>query len=99
MHMGFPFLEETKAILNVYPQVYVDISAIDWLVPKEEFYYYLKSLMVAGFGKRIMYGSDQMIWEDAIPLSIKTVEGASFLSVKQKEDIFYNNAALFFNIK
>jgi hypothetical protein len=99
MHMGHPFLEETKAILNIYPQVFVDISAIDWLVPKEEFYSYLKSLMIAGFGKRIMYGSDQMIWEDAISLSIKTIEEASFLNAKQKEDIFYNNAAHFFNIK
>ena len=99
MHMGYPFLEETKAILNVYPQVYVDMSAIDWLVPKEEFYTYLKSLITAGFENRIMYGSDQMIWEDAIPLSIKTVETAYFLSEKQKEDIFYNNAARFYNIK
>ena len=99
MHMGFPFLEETKAILNVYPQVYVDISAVDWLVPKEEFYTYLKSLLIAGFGKRIMYGSDQMIWEDAIELSIKNIENAPFLNAKQKVDIFYNNAAYFFNIK
>ncbi len=99
MHMGYPFLEETKAILNVYPQVYVDISAIDWLVPKEEFYNYLKSLMIAGFGKRIMYGSDQMIWSEAISLSIKTLENAPFLNEKQKEDIFYNNAVRFFGIK
>jgi predicted TIM-barrel fold metal-dependent hydrolase len=25
-HMGYPYLEETKAILNVYPQVYVDAA-------------------------------------------------------------------------
>lgn len=99
MHMGYPFLEETKALLNVYPQVYVDVSAIDWLVPKEEFYSYLKSLMTAGFGKRIMYGSDQMIWEDALPLSIKQVEEAPFLTAQEKDDIFYNNAATFFGIK
>ncbi len=99
MHMGYPFLEETKALLNVYPNVYADISAINWLVPVEEFYSYLKSLMVAGFGKRLMYGSDQMIWEDAIPLSIKNVENAPFLNQKQKQNIFYNNAATFFNLK
>ncbi len=99
MHMGYPFLEETKALLNVYPQVYVDTSAIDWLVPKEEFYFYLKSLMTAGFGSRIMYGSDQMIWEDAIPLSIKNIEEAPFLSVLEKDNIFYNNAAKFFDVK
>jgi len=99
MHMGYPFLEETKSLLNVYPQVYVDTSAIDWLVPKEEFYFYLKSLMTAGFGSRIMYGSDQMIWEDALPLSIKNIEEAPFLSVLEKDNIFYNNAAKFFNVK
>ncbi|SNR81908.1 amidohydrolase family protein [Flavobacterium sp. ov086] len=99
MHMGFPFLDETKALMYVYPQVYADVSAIDWLVPKEEFYNYLKSLVDAGFDNRIMYGSDQMIWEDVIPLTIKTIEEAPFLSDSQKDKIFYKNAAKFFNIE
>ena len=99
MHMGFPYLQETKAILNVYPQVYADIGAIDWTRPAAEFYSYLKSFIEGGFGKRIMYGSDQMAWEDAIPLSIKNVENAPFLTEEQKQDIFYNNAARFYNIK
>jgi hypothetical protein len=99
MHLGFPWLQETKAILNVYPQVYADIGAINWLRPVADFYSYFKSLVDAGYGKRIMYGSDQMAWEDAIPLSIKNVENATFLSEEQKHDIFYNNAARFYNIK
>lgn len=99
MHLGFPWLQETKAILNVYPQVYADIAAIDWIRPVADFYSYFKSLVDAGYGKRIMYGSDQMAWEDAIPLSIKNVENAPFLTEEQKQDIFYNNAARFYNIK
>ena len=99
MHLGFPWLQETKAILNVYPQVYADIGAIDWIRPVADFYSYFKSLVDAGYGKRIMYGSDQMAWEDAIPLSIKNVENAPFLNEEQKQDIFYNNAARFYNIK
>ena len=99
MHMGFPWLQETKAIMNVYPQVYADIAVLDWLRPVPEFYSYLNSFIESGFGKRIMYGSDQMAWEDAIPLSIKNIENAPFLSEEQKEDIFYNNAARFYNIK
>ncbi len=99
MHFGYPFMEETKALLNVYPQVYADVSAIDWIIPREEFHQYLKAFITAGFGKRIMYGSDQMIWEDAIPLSIRNIESAPFLNAKQKEDIFYNNAALFYGMK
>ena len=99
MHLGFPWLQETKAIMNVYPQVYADIAAIDWLRPVPEFYNYLKPFMEGGFGKRIMYGSDQMAWEDAIPLSIRNIEEAPFLTEEQKQDIFYNNAARFYNIK
>jgi hypothetical protein len=99
MHAGYPYLQEMKAIMLVYPQVYADVSVINWVLPKQEFYQYLKAMMTAGFGKRIMYGSDQMIWEDAIPLSIKTVESAPFLNEQQKQDIFYNNAARFYSIK
>jgi hypothetical protein len=99
MHMGFPWLQETKAIMNVYPQVYADIGAINWLRPVADFYSYFKSLIEAGYGKHLMYGSDQMAWEDAIPLSIKNVENAPFLTEEQKQDIFYNNAARFYNIK
>jgi predicted TIM-barrel fold metal-dependent hydrolase len=99
MHLGFPWLQETKAIMNVYPQVYADIAAIDWLRPLPEFYSYLKSFLDGGFGKRIMYGSDQMAWEDAIPLSIKNIENAPFLTEDQKQDVFYNNAAKFYGIK
>jgi len=98
MHMGFPYLEETKAILYVYPQVYVDMSVVNWIVPKKEFYSYLQSLMDAGFGNRIMYGSDQMGWPDAIELSIKQIEGAPFLSEVQKQNLFYDNASRFYGI-
>jgi hypothetical protein len=43
--------------------------------------------MEVGLGNRIMYGSDQMAWDDAIPLSIKNVENAPFLTEAQKQDI------------
>jgi predicted TIM-barrel fold metal-dependent hydrolase len=98
MHMGYPYLQEMKSIMYVYPQVYTDIAVIDWVLPKEEFDDYLQAMLKAGFGKRIMYGSDQMIWDDAIPRSIKMVESAP-LTEQEKQDIFYNNAARFFGIK
>jgi len=99
MHMGFPWLQETKAIMHIYPQVYADIGVLDWSRPVSEFHSYLKSFMESGFGKRIMFGSDQMAWPDAIPLAIQNVENAPFLTEEQKQDIFYNNAARFYNIK
>ena len=62
MHAGWPFLDEMKAILWSYPEVYVDIAVINWFIPRAEFHRYLKELIDAGFGDRIMFGSDQMIW-------------------------------------
>lgn len=98
MHAGYPYLAETKAILYSYPQVYVDISFLDWALPRVEFHAYLKALVDAGFGKRVMFGSDQMVWPDAIGLAIDGVNQATFLSPEQKRDIFYNNAAAFLRL-
>ncbi len=54
--------------------------------------------MGAGFTKRIMFGSDQMIWPDAIGKAIERIESAPFLTPSQKRDIFYNNAVRFFKL-
>lgn len=62
------------------------------------FHRYLEALIDAGFGERILFGSDQMIWPDAIGLAIEGIESASFLSEVQKRDIFYNNAARFLQL-
>jgi predicted TIM-barrel fold metal-dependent hydrolase len=98
MHAGFPFLQETWAIMHVYPQVYVDLAAIDWLLPREEFHEYLRALIRAGFGKRLMFGSDQMVWPEGIGMAIQGIESANFLTEEQKRDIFYNNAVRFLRL-
>jgi len=95
-HMGFPYLEETIGILNVYPQVYTDTSAIDWLEPG--FRSYLKNLIDYGLAERIMFGSDQMTWPEGIGLAVEAIEKADFLNAGQKRDILYNNAARFLRL-
>ena len=95
-HMGFPYFEEMIGILNVYPQVNVDTSAIDWLSPG--FTSYLEKLIKYGFAKRVMFGSDQMTWPEAIGLAVEAIEKADFLSPEQKRDILYNNAARFLRL-
>jgi uncharacterized protein len=99
MHGGWPYLQETKAIMSVYPQVYADLATINWIIPREEFHEYLKDLIRAGFGKRLMFGSDQMVWPEAIGMAIEGIESAKFLSKEEKRDIFYNNAARFLKLK
>jgi len=96
MHAGWPMLDEMVHLLYSHPQVYVDLGIIDWGIPKAEFYFYLKRLINAGFGKRIMFGSDQMVWPDAIVRAIENIEAADFLTDGQKRDIFYHNAVRFF---
>jgi predicted TIM-barrel fold metal-dependent hydrolase len=95
MHAGMPMADEMIMLLNAHPQVFVDISADNWGVPRKEFHAILKRLVEAGYGKRIMFGSDQMVWPDAIPVAIASITEADFLTDEQKRDILYNNAARF----
>jgi len=99
MHAGGPFVEETKAIMSVYPQVYADLGVIDWVIPRDEFHSVLQSLIRAGLGKRLMFGSDQMVFPEAIGMAIEGIESATFLTEEQKRDIFYNNAVRFLRLQ
>ncbi len=97
-HGGYPNLSETIALMLMYRQVYMDISAINWLLTREEFHAYLQRLMQARLGKRIMFGTDQMIWPDAVGMSVDAIESATFLTEAQKRDIFFENAARFLRL-
>jgi uncharacterized protein len=98
MHAGMPLTDETIALLYSHPQVFVDISADNVAVPRPEFYVHLRRLVDAGYGKRIMFGSDQMVWPQAIEVAIDSITQAPFLSEEQKRDILYNNAARFLRL-
>ena len=99
MHAGWPMADQMVALMWAHPQVYVDTGVINWAVPRKAFHAYLKRLVEAGFGKRIMFGSDQMVWPESIGMAIEGIESATFLTGEQKRDIFYNNAVVFFRLK
>ena len=98
MHAGWPMLDDMLATLYAHPQLYVDVAAICFMIPKKEFYFYLERLVNAGFGKRIMFGSDNMVWPGAIAVGIDAINKAPFLSAAQKRDILFNNAARFLRL-
>jgi len=98
MHAGWPMLDELIHILYSYSQVYVDVGVIDWYVPREEFYFYLKRIVNAGYCNRVMFGSDEMIWTDSIEKAIEAIKSADFLTEAQKRDILYNNAVRFLRL-
>jgi len=99
MHAGYPRVEEMINMLYAYPQLYVDVGVIDWTRSRAEFHEYLRRIVDAGFGERVMFGSDQMVWTDAIGMAVEGIRSAKFLTAKQKRDIFYNNAARFFRLE
>ncbi len=95
---GWPFLEEITSLMYVYPHVYADLSTITWIIPRHTFHNYLKGLIDAGLEKRLMFGSDAMIWPEVIGLAIDGIDSTPFLSPTQKRDIFYHNAARFLRL-
>jgi predicted TIM-barrel fold metal-dependent hydrolase len=99
MHAGWPHLDGLLAMLHSFPNLYVDVAVLDWAVAEAEFYSYLKRIVEAGFHDRVMYGSDQMVWPDAVSISIERIKKAPFLTPSQKRDIFFNNAVRFFRWK
>jgi len=98
MHAGWPMLDEMVGLLHAHPQVYVGIGVINWALPADEFHHYLSRLVGAGYGDRIMFGSDQMEAYGAIDAAIERVRSASYLSDEQKRAILYDNAARFLRL-
>ena len=98
MHYGSPLIDEMIAMLGAYPQLYVDLGGIQWFYPRDYFYEQLRKFVAAGFGKRVMFGSDQMVWPGVIEPAIAIFEEAPFLSHEQRRDILYNNAARFLRL-
>ena len=82
MHAGFPFVEDTIALMHAHPQVYADLAGIDWIIPRAEFHDYLRRLLQHGdtckLAKRLMFGSDQVVWPEAIGMAIAGIESADF---------------------
>jgi hypothetical protein len=98
MHGGWPYTDDVKALMYMHPNLYVDIAVLNWILPQDEFEDYLKTLITAGFGNRILFGTDQMVWPETIDDAIESVNSVEFLTLEQKEDIFYDNAAEFLRL-
>lgn len=98
MHYASPLVDEMIAMMFTYPNLYVDVACNNWSFPRAQFHDALKRMVDAGFEKRILFGSDQMYWPDAIGEGIKAIETAPFLDAGQKRDILYDNAARFLRL-
>ena len=102
-HAGFPsipgigeieYLEETYSILSDYPNVYVDMTALNSVPPPPVHINAVKDFLQRGFIHRLMMGSDN--WE--VQPIIERYQGLDFLTAHQKRGILHDNAVRFFKL-
>ena len=93
-HVGFDYINETVALMREFPTVYVDMSVLNSVGPRELHDASLRRLVDAGLADRIVLGSDD---QDYAPI-IERIEGASFLTQAQRRGIYYDNAARFLRL-
>lgn len=98
MHGGYPLLDDLLALLYAHPQVHVGVGVIVHTQPRPAFYRWLRGVVDAGFGNRVLFGSDQMVWPESIERGVEVIREASFLSAEQKRAILYDNAARFLRL-
>ena len=100
MHAGENFYENTLRMMDGYPNLYADLGVEMWLHPmtKDFAIKFLKSAKEYGVLDRVLFGSDQMVWPEAITNSIDFLNALNFLTKEEKEMIFYKNAKKFLGI-
>jgi hypothetical protein len=98
MHAGYPMIDNMLTLLQANSHVYVDVAGLIWSYPRIEVDRYIQRLVEAGFGDRIMFGTDQLVWPKLMETSIEVIDRANFLTPQQKRDILYNNAARFLRL-
>jgi hypothetical protein len=101
MHAGENFFENTLRMMDGYPNLYTDLGVELWLHPMTQDFAvrFLKSAKQYGFLTRVMFGSDQMVWPEAVTSSINFLNGLPFLTKEEKQMILYKNAKRFLNLK
>ena len=90
-----PFWDETLALLRDYPGVYVDLSITNGPRPIEQYEETLLRLIDAGFGDRIMFGTDMV----PIARIRARLDSFAWLGADQKRAILHDNAVRFFRLK
>jgi predicted TIM-barrel fold metal-dependent hydrolase len=99
MHAGGFFMQNALMLMTMYPHIYVDIGALSWTpIAGDMLEPFLREAKRRRLLGRVMFGSDQMGWPEAIGLAIDRVNRLDFLTVEEKQDIFYDNAARFLGL-
>jgi predicted TIM-barrel fold metal-dependent hydrolase len=99
MRAGWPMADAVAGLLWTYPRVCVDTGMIAWALERREFHAYLKRLIDAGFGDRILFASEPGNDPARLARAIEAIDSADFLAPAQKRAILHDNAARFLKLE
>lgn len=102
MHAGLPaYPRKMLEMMNQFPTLHVDIGVLAWIRPytQASLRSFLPAAFEAGFGDRVLFGSDEMVWPDAVSWSIAFIKEAEFLSAEEKRMLLHDNAARFLGVE
>jgi uncharacterized protein len=100
MHAGGQYHRNAIDLMEMYPQVHTDLGVLSWLPgwTEDVFHEFLREAKKRGFLDRVVFGTDQMLWPDAIGLAVARLNAAEYLTHAEKRGIFYDNAARFLGL-
>ena len=78
-----------------YPRVHLDLSILNSVAPAEAHERVLRRLVDAGFGDRILFGSDG---QPVAPI-VQRLNAISWLTAEQRRAIFHENAERFLRLR
>jgi len=96
MHAAWPMRDAMLYMLYMHPRMMVDVSVLQYAIPRAAYVDYLRDLVQAGFAKRIMFGSDGSAAR--VREGIDAIRAMDFLSADQQADILGGNAQRFLRL-
>ncbi|MGB5417812.1 amidohydrolase family protein [Algibacter sp.] len=101
MHGGEVFFEHAIRMLSLYRHLYIDLGVLLWVDPIVNDYAIrlLKLAKKAEVLDRVMFGSDQMVWPEAITKSVEFLNSLEFLTEEERKMILYQNAKTFLKLE
>jgi predicted TIM-barrel fold metal-dependent hydrolase len=96
----YDFMDDVFEMMHTYENFYVDLGYTLWLNRKskkasDEF---IQRAIDEGVEHKLLFGSDEMIWPDAITGGINHIKEADYMSDSVKKQILYWNAATFLKL-
>ncbi|MBL0940421.1 MAG: amidohydrolase family protein [Gemmatimonadaceae bacterium] len=93
-HAAWPMHDAMLYLLYMHPQLYVDVSVLQYAIPRAAYTSYLQDIVDAGFATRVLFGSDGNAHR--VKEGVDAIGGMTFLTAEQRSAILWGNAQRFF---